>query len=365
MTTNMKIRRVYIQDGRHYYVQDLEQRNPKTGRPKQKWHPLTRVDEGEPALHKALAELLGEPQRRRGNMPALLLEFRSQHLPGLKNSIVRKEYERMYDVVAKAFVEFDAAAVQPGDVLAFLKDFADHPNSRAKYKARLSTFFSWCVLNSHTGVEVNPCREIRMKEPPKRKGKMTAERFWRIWDHLSPMGRCFLELMFYTRQRPTEIRLLRDSHIGPNEFPDYIHFTPTKTEDETALDVHILITPKIRAVIKRARALRPAGKVIDLRRRADPFIIQTRTGDGYSKNGFYEVWRSAIDAAGYTGMNITTKDVRPYALKKMEDAGADLREIQKSAVHASVTTTEVYLEQHRDRLSDARLSLPERPGKPG
>ncbi len=264
----------------------------------------------------------------------------------------------MFGVINIGFRPFDSAMVEPGDVIKFLQDnFATKLNMRSKYKGLLSAFFSWCVVNSYTGVKVNPCREIKMSRPPKRKGKMNAERFWRIWDHLTPMGRCFLELMYFSVQRPTEIRLLRDSHIGPER----ILFVPTKTEDETALEVDIVITPEIREVIERARALRPKKKVVELRRREDRFIIQTRTGDGYSKNGIYEVWRAAVDAAGYEGMNITTRDVRPYALKEMEKAGHSLRAIQTRAVHASVTTTEGYLDQHRESLSDVRLPLPARP----
>jgi integrase len=45
----------------------------------------------------------------------------------------------------------------------------------------------------------------------------------------------------------------------------------------------------------------------------------------------------------------------------MEDMGYEVRDIQKAAAHASITTTEGYLNQHRDRLSDARLPLPQRP----
>jgi hypothetical protein len=55
----MTTTRTYVKNGRHYYVQDLPERNPVTGRFKQKWHKLTRVDEGPAALHTALAELLG------------------------------------------------------------------------------------------------------------------------------------------------------------------------------------------------------------------------------------------------------------------------------------------------------------------
>ena len=209
----MKIPRVYIKGARYFYVQDLEERHARTGRPKQKWHKLSRIDEGDAALHRELAALLGQPPQREGNMPALLAEFRRDHLPALTPD-VRTEYARMYDVIATAFAEFDAAQAEPGDVLRFLGQWQAKPNTRGKYKARLSTFFAWCVINSHTGVKVNPCREIRLPAPPRRRGGMTGEIFWRLHDALTPMGKCFLELMYLTRQRPTEIRLLRESAIS-------------------------------------------------------------------------------------------------------------------------------------------------------
>jgi len=47
---------------------------------------------------------------------------------------------------------------------------------------------------------------------------MNAAVYWSLYDALSPMGQCFLELMYLTRQRPTEIRLLRESQI-PRAYP--------------------------------------------------------------------------------------------------------------------------------------------------
>jgi integrase len=183
---------------------------------------------------------------------------------------------------------------------------------------------------------------------------MTADVYWKLHDALSPIGQCFLELLYLTRQRPTEIRLLRESQVGPER----IHFRPTKTEESSGEEVDVLITPEIRAAIDRARERRPKRKVEDLARHRDPYIIQARDGDKYTKNGLYEVWRDACQAAGVKG--VTTRHVRPFALSEMERLGYDVREIQKAAAHASITTTEGYLDQHRDRLSDARLPLPPR-----
>ena len=356
----MKTTRVYQRDGRWYYVQDTDERNPTTGRPKQKWHKLTRVDEGEAAMHAALAELLGEAPKVGGNLPTWTAEFQKVHFPTLTFE-VRKEYERMFIEIDKAFEKFDAAEVEPGDVIKFLNDnFPGKLNTMGKYKARMSTFFSWCVLNkAKTGVHVNPCREIKIKAPPKRRGKLNADRYWAIHEALPPMGQCFLELMYFTRQRPTEIRLLRESNISSER----IKFKPGKTEGSTGEEVDILITPEIRACLDRARSLRPkeSGNVTELAKHRDPFIIQQRDGSHYTKTGIYEVWRDAVEKVGLKG--ITTRDVRPYALSVMETLGADMREIQKSAAHAMMGTTEGYLEQYRDRLSDFRMPLPERPVK--
>lgn len=349
----MKISRVHIKGPRYYYIEDLAERSPTTGRPKQKWHKLTRIDEGEAALLEALKQFHAAPAApRAGSMAAHVQAFTRAHFSTLTVD-VRREYARMFTVISQAFEEFDTDQVLPGDVLSFLNtNFAGNPTTRRAYKARLSTFFSWCVLQGH--ITVNPCREIKLKAPPKRKSKLTDEKFWLIHRHLAPMGQVFLELLYLTRQRPTEIRLLRESQIGH----EYIHFTPSKTEHTSGEEVEILITPEIRAALDRARALRPARKVEQLARRRDPYIIQTRDGSHYTKTGLYEVWRDAVVPAGLRG--ITTRDVRPYALSKMEAAGYSLREIQLAAAHSDVSTTEGYINQHRPRVSDAVISLPER-----
>lgn len=351
----MKIKRVHVRNGRYFYIQDLEERY-SSGKPKQKWHALTRVDEGEQAMLDARDKLLGKPHKKVGNMPALLKLFRADHLPGLTPDVC-KEYERMYDFIALEWEEFDVDQAIPGDVLTFLQDnFSAKLTARRHYKARLSTFFSWCVLNDHCAT--NPCREIKLKAPVKRKGRMNAGNYWKMFDALPAMGQCFLELTYLTRQRPTEIRLLRESAI----LETHIHFEPTKTEDSSGEEVDILITPAIRRALDRARSLRKkakAGQPIELQRKRDPFIIQSEDGGHFTRSGLFSTWTRARKAAGVKG--VTTRDIRPYALHEMEAAGYSLRDIQLSAAHASVTTTEGYLEQHRDRISEAAIDLPQRP----
>ena len=74
MTRNGRPPRVYISYGRYYFQEDLAERNPHTGRPKQKAHPLSRVSEGEAAMLRALADLPDHLNagRRPGSMVALV-----------------------------------------------------------------------------------------------------------------------------------------------------------------------------------------------------------------------------------------------------------------------------------------------------
>ena len=126
-----------------------------------------------------------------------------------------------------------------------------------------------------------------------------------------------------------------------------------------------MITPEIRSALERVRALRPKPKnekVVDIKRRSDPNLIQAKGGGKFTKSGLNSMWTRAREDAKID-VDVTTRDIRPYALAEMERAGFDKHEIQMSAVHSTFTTTEGYLEQHRDHVSDARLLPPGRPPK--
>jgi site-specific recombinase XerD len=351
--------RVYQKGPSWYYVEDLEETNPKTGRPKQKWHRLCRVDEGEAALHKALAVFHGKAIEL-GNIPGFIKAFGQAHYPTLSFG-VRKEYERMYGVISKAFTDFDVAEVQPGDILQFLNEnFSGARTARGHYKARLSTFFSWCVLNQgNTGVKVNPCREVRLKKPPKRRGRMNAAVYWAMHDALPEVGQLFLELAYATRQRPHEIRVLREGAL----LADRIRFEPSKTEASSGEYVEVLRSARINRILERLRELRAqrlrARKVIPIGEQRNQHLFVNERGEPFTKSGLNSLWRRAREKAGH--QKVTTLDIRPYALHEMEKAGHPIEKIREAAAHTSTDTTEGYLNQHRERFSTIVLEPPARP----
>lgn len=359
----MSTTRVYQQDGRYYFVEDLPERNPKTGRPRQKWHPLTRVDLGEAAMLEALAALKRQLVDKslatgRGDMPARIREFILS--PQLKRLTfrVRKEYERIYGVIAEAFADFDVREVRPADVLDFLDaNFSDKLTARKHYKARMSTFFSWCVLKDY--IAVNPCAEVRLASGPKRRGRMSWPVYWAMFDALPEVGRLFLEFTYLSRQRPTEPRLLRESGI----LPDRIHFEPTKTAKSSGEYVDIVRSARLNRIIERLRAIRAdrlkGRKVVPLDEQRDPYLFVTEDGTPFTTSGLNSVWRRARLRAGHP--KVTTKHIRPFALAQMEAAGHPVEKIREAAAHTTTEQTEGYLNQHRERYSTIVLATPRRP----
>ena len=302
----MKIPRVHQSHGRWYRSVDTEERMPN-GKRRQKWVPLTRVDEGEQALMRALADLSVEPDP--GQMPVAIDDYMKAKARELTPGVAT-EYRRMFAVMKLAFLDFRVDQVRPGDVLDFVQQFSDRPTARRAYKARLSGFFAWCVLTDRC--PTNPCAEIRLAAPPARTARFDAAAFWALRAKLPAQGKAFLDLLY--RQRPTDIRLLRDSQIKDG----LMHFRPSKTARSSGAAVSVPMTPQIEAAVKLARS---AQKVRTLR---DGYVIASRTGQPYTKEGLYKMWATARIAAKLPE-GITTRDVRPFALSELEKAGATPR----------------------------------------
>lgn len=336
--------RVYVRNGAYYFV-DRSSR----------WKRLARVTEGEAAMYTALSHILnGEP--RKGNMVTALERFRIAHLPALTYS-TRKEYERMFDVIAKAFAEFDVAQVQPRHVVQFLSNFSTTPTAKRHYKARLSTFFRWTVIEQGLRTD-NPCSELRIKAPPRRKLKWTDELFHAVRDRLSPMHQVYHDLSFLLYQRTTDVRLLKRSQIRDG----VIHFTPSKTERSSGAEVDIPITPAIQAVLDRAAAIAKEWKIVC------PYVIHTRQGTAYTRSGIYSEYRRADeqivgkDAEGKQRplLGLNPKSLRPYAATAAKRQGYGIEQLQVALAHTSVTTTEGYVQQHEVPVSAVMLQLPVR-----
>jgi len=352
-------RRVYQSHGAFYFVD-------ANGA----WHKLCRIEDGEAALYDALAKIKAAPS---GNsMPAAIATFKLSYLPSLAVS-TRVEHGRMLDMISHDFKDYTVPQVEAPDIDRFLSNHYDAdpekgtPERRSMKrhaKARLSTFFRWCVRKGLR--KTNPCREVWIDKSPPHKSKWTNATFYAIRDRLSPMLQCYLDMSFLIYQRTTEVRRLRLSQVREHEC--LIHFFPTKTAKSSGKDIDIPLTPDIAAVIARARSLAkvkagPGG---------DAFVIQTTKGAPYTASGVRGAILLAAEQAGLapprkpgqkkpSAGGFTAKDLRAYAASTAKRQGYTLEQLKAGLAHTSITTTEGYVQQHTTPVSEVALRLPERP----
>lgn len=348
-------RRVYVKHSTYWFV-DLTRR----------WHKLSRVNDGEAKMYLALAARIDAPPLSR--MPGAVGAFKAEYLPGLAMT-TQKEHERLLDIAAEEFSNFDVADVRPTDVARSVKNlYTGRPTAARHYKARLSTFFRWAVQAGLRGD--NPCREIWLKAPPKRDRYITDDEFGKIraWllrgDDGQPTGagemaRVFVELCYLTAQRPTDVRRLQWSQVRI----EAIAFKPSKTEGSSGAKVLVHRTPAINAILERARTfVRPATKEEKRsgKHRAamkSMFVVHALDGGPYTMSGIRSAWQRACRRAAVK--NATIKDLRAKALTDARRLGYGLEQLQIAAAHRSITTTEGYLRVFDEPRSSIELTLPD------
>ena len=354
-------RRVYIRHNAYYFVSS-------DGR----WNRLCAVSDGESGMFAELSRRSETPKNgaNTGDMPSRIDEFLAEHLPGLRSASVRKEYRRLFGVIAHAFGDFSVLQVSPRDVREFLKRYSGTPTAMRAYKARLSTFFSWCV-NEELRRD-NPVRELKIKKPPTRTRYISHVEFAYASDALVRMrgglgsrsGRvmkALFDLAYLTAQRCTDIRALVWSRVQP----EGIHFRPSKTEDSSGMTVIVPRTEQIEEVLERFRCLRTNNS---------RFVVHQADGSEYTASALRSAWRRAhphaiehyqadcrsqgIEPDPDFLRGATVKDLRAKALTDGERSGHSVEQLRIAAAHSTIVTTEKYLKQRRQAISQLSLTLP-------
>lgn len=350
---------VTIKHGRYFRVQGLRAEN---GRRKQKWLPLSRVDEGMAALYLALAELEKAPSADK--MPDKITSWLKVSLPGLSAS-EQVETSRMADVISKVFADFRVEQIQAKHVHEFLTTNFVIPGklrTAQRYRNVLNRFFRWAIVQ---GIRTdNPVEPISLKAPQKRDRYVSDTEFHAIRDALllgedgrktasGPMMQVYVDLLYLTGQRGQDIRLLRWHQI--DETLGVIRFKPSKTIKSSGAKVDVPITQAIEEVLVRAKAHMRA------RARLSPYVVHNLEGSAYTAHGVGTAWERARKRAGIE--DATLKDLRAKHATDAEKAGYAVDDIRKALAHEDSSTTRVYLKQRAEVLSPVELSFPGKPKK--
>lgn len=340
-------KRVYEKHGAWHFVD-------KAG----KWHHLCRVDEGEPAMLRALAKVRDKPEVRVGSMPALIATFRDEQLPKYADS-TRYDYGLMLTTMEAAMRDVDVAEVDSSHVLDLRDQWLDKPRTANKYQALLSLLMGYAILKRQR--KTNPCSEVKKLDEPKRRRYLTHQELRGILHGLligldgrlvasGPMMALIVLFAYLTGLRMKDIRTLTRAQLG-DKVGDVITVQPAKTRGSTGIVLEIEITPDLLDILQRAKSI---GKIKGIS--PDAPVFHGLQGRAYSKDAIETAWQRACARQGIEDAHF--HDLRVKALSDAKRNGLALASIQDSAGHASVTTTEGYLRGFDVKRANLGLTLP-------
>lgn len=357
--------RIYIRDGSYKHFSPEPILNPRTGKVA-KWHKLCAVAEGELQARIYLKELRGfvDQPKGAGDFCIWFCEWRKEITREREQATPRdpvrkaiwvkgtKSLLNVMGVIENAFADFDLIQVAPSDVALFVDQWKRRRASQT-YKGLLTKFFSWCCRRGI--MRENPAREVTIDPPRKRVVYMTDEVYISIkrslldatggrqTTHNEVMVSCLMDLYYLLYQRSTDVRLLRNTGLDGNE----IKFTPTKTENSSAVEVRVLITDDIRDVVERARSVAKLRSI---------YLIHDEHGQPFNSRQVRDIFKQACERVNIHGYIL--KDVRSKAASDAKKAGYSEEQIKIALAHTTTDTTRDYIRGQEAPLSEVVMKLP-------
>jgi hypothetical protein len=185
--------KVHPKNGRYYWVD----RNT--------WHPLSRIDEGMPALYRELAKFTVERPATYGQV---MIRYVAEALPELKPAS-RPEYQRIIEArLQHHFGSMILGTLKPSHVAQYLeqrkKDGA--PVGGNRERAVLGSVCSWAMRFGW--LEFNPCHGVRRNREIPSRVYVTDEAFREAFDRASPALQDLTAVALLTGLRQTDLRLM-------------------------------------------------------------------------------------------------------------------------------------------------------------
>lgn len=327
---------IFISHGRYYRV-------TRDGKRKV-WTPLSRVDEGLAALHRAIADAISKPPPAADTVPELVARWTRDEAQRLAAS-TQKDLARLSAIIAKRFAQFRAEQVTPPVIVQYLREHLDKPRTYNAHRAHLYTLMKHAELIGWRAPGSNPVAAVRTaKNPPRQKYitdselrriKVAALRSSGAYDPSGTGGAgptlcAVLELLYLTGQPIGDVLDLDAADVRG----DTILFRRSKVAHSTGAAVQIIITPRLRAALDRLLVIREAT------RSASPALIVTRDGGRYTYAGIRSAWVRARDKAGVSGM--TMHDIKAKALTDTE-ASSGMQAARQMGQHSTERQTADYV----------------------
>jgi integrase len=194
----MRPKKVHVKNGRYYYIHA------------NKWYQLTRVDEGTPALYRALQQFTVERPATYGQV---MIRYIAEALPELKPAS-QPEYERIINVrLQHHFGSMILGTLKPSHVAQYLemRKKEGAPVGGNRERAVLGSVCSWAMRFGW--LEFNPCHGVRRNKERPSRVYVTDEAFRAAFDRAPPALQDLTAVALLTGLRQTDLRLMTVSAV--------------------------------------------------------------------------------------------------------------------------------------------------------
>lgn len=249
LSCGLSIPAVTEKDGRYYKII------------RNKWHPLSRIDEGVTALYRALYEL--DPLKP-GTIGELINVYRAVGMDELKPA-TQKDYLNILKRLDHHFGKMRIGTLKPNQVAHFLemRKKRGKGSTRAnREKAVLSSVHEFGLRQMY--VESNPCRGVaRNTERPKKHAVGDAA-FLEVFERANEPFQDLIASAYLSGVRQTDIiAWRREDHLKP----DGILYVQSKTRKTHT----VYWSDALRFFMRRAMARFPEGELVFLNTEGQPW----------------------------------------------------------------------------------------------
>jgi integrase len=251
LSCGLSIPGVFEKDGRYYKVI----RNV--------WHPLSRIDEGESALYRALYEL--EPTRP-GTIGELIKMYRAAGMDSLRES-TRKRYSLYLNHLDTVFGKVRLGALKPSAVAVYLEKRRKRPTGGIAANREFAVLSSLHNFGMRQGwVEVNPCNGIRRNPEKPRPRVVTDTEFLEAFEASPEPFQDLIAAAYLTGARQGDVvSWKRSEHLKP----EGIVFTQSKTGKPQT----IAWSDALRFFVRRAMERFPEAEHVFTNRFGEPWGV--------------------------------------------------------------------------------------------
>lgn len=261
-------------------------------------------------------------------------------------SSYKRDLDKYFDYL-KSIDVCDVTVVDSTTVSDYISSITEHGNSSSTALRNLASVRSFYkFLEENRYIDSNPARDIEVvkyeKRPPQGLTKLQVALLLEMPVCNNIKGyrdKALLELMYATGMRVTDLINLKMSDINLNVGYMYRR----QNGKESILPIYSIARESVRNYVEKRKSI-PNSKDSDV-------LFLNLNGSPLTRQG---VWKIVKYYQKKTGLKI---DITPHSIRHsfaihMLENGADLKSVQELMGHSDISSTQVYQQVIKNKLSD-------------